>query len=197
MIKTYSSYDLLGKEMGYKNRTTKTIWERLEDWFSSSSKTVSLRIQIPTTIYIRTKLLCEFIENEVESSFRIQDFLLVLYENFIEKSIKKYNPLFVYQEINKIYSQDHVLTIKHNETMIQRKRRESGQTIIYCTMAKKEALKGEMLLAEIDEIYGYHAQLEDMLATLWLNFIEEYKRGDNNKALEAIIKMLKRMQKQD
>lgn len=69
-------------------------------------------------------------------------------------------------------------------------------TEVIITIDKKEALKEEMILAEIDELHGQAISLEKMLSNLWIHFIEEYKRGDNVKAFNnAIVRMLKKQKR--
>lgn len=190
----YSRANLLGKQGIWQHREEKKgFWSVVQDFLSSLSPSVSLTISIPTSIYLRTKLLCEYVSEEVGVDFDISNFLMLLYLDFICSSIKKYEPLKMYRSIHPKYGTDDTLVIKKGSKILaEYKKKNETKTQIWMTMAKKDVLKGEMVLYELDELYGHNLTFEEMMANLWINFIEEYKRGEQAKALNAIIKMLKK-----
>lgn len=193
----YSRVNLLGKQGIWVQNKKRGFWDMVIDFLDSFSSTVSLTITVPTAIYLRTKLLCEYISEEVDVDFDIANFLMLLYLDFINSSIKKYEPLKMYRSINPIYQQNETLKITQGKKVLaEYKRNNESKTSLFITMDKKDAVKGEMILYELDELYGHNLKLEQMMGNLWINFIEEYKRGDNQKALNTIIKMLK-IQKRD
>jgi hypothetical protein len=191
-MRVYSEVDLLGKKGVWIQEKKRGFFEIIENLLLSFSKTVSLRLQVPTNIYLRTELLCEYIEEKVGVDFEINHFLMALYLDFLQKSISKYNPMKIYRKINQSHGYGDVLEIHANDKVYKYKKRKENTTELFITIDKKDALKGEMLLAEIDELYGQAISLETMLSNLWINFIEEYKRGDNVKAFNEIVRMLKK-----
>lgn len=194
-MRAYSDVDLLGKKGIWVQNKKKSFSEIIEHLLLSFSRTVSLRLHVPTNVYLRTELLCEYIEETVDIEFGVNHFLTVLYLDFLQKSISKYNPLKIYQTINQSYGYEDVLEIHDNQKVYKYKKTKAHMTEVIITIDKKEALKGEMILAEIDELYGQAISLEKMLSNLWIHFIEEYKRGDNVKAFNAIVRMLKKQKR--
>lgn len=157
----------------------------------SLANEVSLRLMIPTNIVNRTEMICEYISDEIGMHFRVEDFIMVIYLDFIKNSIKKYDPMRIYHEISESYGyNDKIKIVCGNETY-EYDKLACGRTDIVITMDKKEARKGQLLLKEIGELYGRKISLDLMISTLWINFIERYKRGDTEKSLKSILKILK------
>lgn len=194
----YSRANLLGKQGIWQQNEKTGFWKIVREFVSSFSSTVSLTIAIPTPVYLRTKLLCEYINDEVGVDFDVSNFLMVLYLDFIHASVKRYEPLYMYRSIHLKYPKADTLIISQGSKILaEYKRDKETRTDIWISMDKKDVLKGEMVLYELDELYGHQLTFEEMLANLWINFIEEYKRGNHEKALNAIIKMLKKQKKEE
>lgn len=191
----YSSADLLEKQIYWNSDRRKGIFDYIEKFILDHTKTISFQLELPTNLFIRTKLLCEYIKEQAGFNFGVHDFLMVLYLDFINSSIKKYDPIKIYRLINYSYDYDDTLKIVVGNDIYIHKKRESNISKIIIPIEKSNVLKGEMLLAEIDELYGHNISFEKMLSNLWINFIETYKKGDNDKALNDIIKMLKKNNK--
>jgi hypothetical protein len=186
----YSNVDILGREMGWK-RSKKGAFGFVDNFIKSFTKSVSLEIEIPTNVFIRTNLLCEYIQEQLEVEFHLHNFIMLLYLDFINTSIKKYNPLKTMRELNKTHEYGESIKLVCGNDVYVHHRRESTFTTIYLEMDKNDILKGEMLLYELDEILNCQLTFEKMIGNIWINFIEEYKRGNETEALNAIIKMLK------
>lgn len=194
----YSRVNLLGKVGLWNGKERKGAWEIIYDFFLSFSSSVSLTIAVPTAVYLRTKLLCEYISEEVDIDFELSNFLMVIYLDFISHSTKKYDPLSMYRSIQPVYQKNDLLIIKQGEQVLtERKKHNTTWTEIVITMDKKDVMKGEMILYELDELYGHQITFEQMIGNLWHNFIDGYKRGEHAKALQKIIHMLKKQQKKD
>lgn len=190
-MSVYSSADILGREMGW-NRTKRGVLDFVKSFAASLSKSVSLELTVPTNIFIRTNLLCEYIQEQVGVEFGLHNFLMVLYLDFISSSIKKYDPLKIVREISQTYDYNDTIKIVIGNDVYLHNRREANMTTLHIEMDKKDVLKGEMLLCELDDLLGCQISFEKLLTNLWVNFIEKYKKGDGTEAFNSIVKMLKK-----
>ncbi|WP_456364128.1 hypothetical protein [Priestia aryabhattai] len=191
-MKPYSSANLLAKEF-----QGGSFFQSISDTFSSIfSKTiveVEIPVKIPYHSFLRTKLLCEFIESSYETPVDVSDFVNVLYLDFIHRHMKRYNPKKMYEEITK-YTEP-VENLEINDPMnnkIYLVKKKPYSTLTYAFYSDKDSIRrGEMFLAEIDELTGNYFTVEDLVSRLWFNFMRAYSEGHNEKAVDKIIKMLK------
>ena len=153
------------------------------------SNEVDIEIKISTNIVLRTQLICEYISEEIELEFNTYDFLMLLYTDFIRETTKKYDPLKVYKELNRNYND--TLKICYGNQCYKVERSNEGKKLVIITMDKSIVMKGQLILDELNELYGFQSDINNMIHKIWVNFIEKYKRGDNNAVLKNIIKMLK------
>lgn len=168
-----------------------SVLDIIDSFLSTFSKSISLSIVVPANVFLRTKLLCEYISEKAGIHYGLADFILAIYVDFIESSIEKYNPRSVHEAINRSHGYDETLLIHDRNRVYSYQKREGRDRTITFTMDKKLAEKGQLLLEEMEDLYGDNISLEKMIATLWTNFIEEYKMGNNQKGLQMIIKMLR------
>lgn len=167
------------------------ILNALGTFIQSFSENITMRLVIPTNVFNRTQLICEYIEGEVEINFGIEDFLMVVYMDYIKSSVRKYDPIKIYKELNSCYGYTDKIKISSGSYVQEYDRLNCRKTEITISMTKKDARKGQLLLNEMKELYGLNMSFDKMLIALWINFIEKYKRGDSSKCLKAILKILK------
>jgi hypothetical protein len=191
-MKGYSSVQALEGHTNWGKEERSSFWDMIESFLSSFSKTEMLEIIVPTNVYLRTKLLCEYISEKVEVYFDVSNFLMTLYLDFLQSAIEKYNPKKIQEQITRSHGYDDILLIHANDKIYEYKKREGKQTTITIGIDKKDGRKGQLLLDEMEELYGQAPSLEKLLSILWINFIEDYKAGNNQKALNDIIRMLKK-----
>lgn len=163
------------------------ITDTVSNFISSYSKMESLELVVPKTIYLRTLLICEHIQDKTEQAFDIITLLTILYQEFIDNYIEEYNPNVIRQEINRSYRHDEKLLIHSNDRIYAYDKSTCRRIVFSFYLDKKSVEKGELLLDELEEIYGEAPTIEKMIATLWINFIEDYKTGENKKPLQKII----------
>ncbi|AJD93364.1 hypothetical protein JMA_40460 (plasmid) [Jeotgalibacillus malaysiensis] len=170
------------------------------DWIDSvieSFRTsITLEVTVPSAVYARTRLLCEYISEKVGVRYTVSEFIMTIYEDFLQECISKYQPKRIYEQITREYGYGQTLTIHMNEEIATVQKRPGTRTILTIEIGKRDAEKGELILEEMDEMFGQVPTLEGLLGKLWTNFIEEYKQGNNQKALNAIIRMLKKEAKE-
>lgn len=161
------------------------------------STTKSFEIKIPSSVLNRTKLMCMYIQDEVDCTFTINDFFMLLYSDFVKYAVKNYNPKRVLREtMRKDNNEDNnSLTIVIDDKKYIVKKENISYSTIIITMSKREIKKGEIILDELYDLYKYKIPFELLLANLWINFIEDYQNGVNKRAYTSIVKILKELYK--
>lgn len=146
---------------------------------------------VPSDIFYRTELMCSCISEELELDFRVEHFIMAIYLNFIEDAITKYNPKKVLKMFsNRKTDNDTIDIVINGETEVfQRKDRHN--ITITVEMRKEDIKKGELIMLELRELYGFNTSFSRLLSAIWVDFIEEYKKGNNKRAYTAILNLLK------
>lgn len=168
-----------------KNIFTDTI----SSLFTSYSKMESLEIVVPKNIYLRTQLICAYIQDFTGQTFDENMFLTLLYDDFLRNSIERYNPNTIRHEIDR-YRHDEKLLIHSNDRIYAYGKSKGKHIVFTIAFYKSQIEKGELLLDELEEIYGESPTLEQMIATIWVNFIEDYKTTGSKVALQRIEALL-------
>lgn len=169
-----------------------SLWKYAKYFFQSCSTTIDVEIRLPRNIFLRTKTICNYIESQLDETFGVEDFIFTLYEDFINRSVRQYNPKKLYDLVTQSYDNHDTITLIFGDETYEYPRTNIQYTEIVFSMGKEEVNNGTLLLSEIYDLYGVSVNFDKMMTNIWVNFIEEYKRGDCNKALRQIIKMLKK-----
>lgn len=186
----------LTKQIPWYRNFIRILVDVIYSFIDCLSKEMVITLVVPTNIVKRTQLICNYISEELHSEFDIYDLLMLLYENFIRNSIKKYEPMKIFRELNRTYSYDDVIKISYSDKEVYSFNRvECDKKQVVITMSKEVASKGQLLLDELYDLYGHNLNVDKMIYRIWINFIEDYKRGEENQVLRDIIKMLKNVQK--
>lgn len=189
-MKSYSKADLLGREVQLSNIKSSLIhW--FESWIDRQSTEVELAVTIPHTLYLRTRLICDYIHTVYETPMDTSQFLNILYVDFIQRYMKKHSIKKMYEELTQYDLEADAIEINNpgaNEVQIFKKKYQSNITINY-TISKRNVKRGEMFLLELDELTGKHFTVEMLLSTLWINYIQGFSDGNNERAVDKIIKM--------
>lgn len=189
--------DSLGSQNTCKKNEKRSLLDIIDSFLSSFSQSAPLEITVPTNVYIRTQLLCEYIEEQVDVQFGMDNFLMTLYFDFLKTCIQQYNPKKIYHEMNRSHGYEDSLIIYANDKVYEYRKKTGKNSILSITIGKRDAEKGQLLLDEMEDLYGQAPPLEKMIAILWVNFIEDYKMGNNQKALNQIIRLLKKQKKEE
>lgn len=194
-MKPYSAANLLAKE--YTNySTSETFLERLIEfkniWIDSRTTEIEITVTIPHSIYLRTRLICDYIESVYSIQMPIENFLSILYEDFIHRSMKKHNPMKILEELTKHSHKTSTLVI--NDPMQNKihtlKRQNATEIIFGFNISKKQVKRGEIILAELDEVLtNAYFTVEQLISRLWLNYISDFSEGNNEKAVDKLIKL--------
>jgi len=152
----------------------------------------SFTLQIPKNILLRTELLCKYISEDKGYSFNLENFLMLLYLDFIKTTIKEYNPEKVFKMLSKSYYDNSVIKLSNGIDSCLIDRTDINICNITITMDEDDLKKGQLVLEEIFELYKHRYSFSRLMEALWLNFIDGYKRGENKKAYQSIVKLLEK-----
>lgn len=178
----------------------KTTWLNIVNYSS-----VFLELNIPRSTYFRMKVLCEDI-NELSGQYFDQKKMLdILWRDFINqvKKVPDFKTVYdllmdretkmtvVTREV--IQERKNTFTFFENEEVVPTKKyisKNDNVTFRYL-MNRKQALRGEVMLADIAEIHpNHHFTLERVLEIIYCDFIEKYKQGESEKVVEQIVETM-------
>lgn len=148
-------------------------------------------LNIPTNIIHRTELICEYIKTEKGYDFEMEEFLMLLYIDFIKNCVKNYNPQRVFKDLSKDYYDDHYITAIEDGIAYNIPMKKYSKAKLVISMAEEDTKKGQLILDELYDLYGYRISFSKLLENLWIGFIEDYKTGENKRAYHSIVKLLK------
>lgn len=196
-MKKYSQANLLSEELVNSYQGAGFIDKVLYRLVKQSSAVVYLTI--PRPIYFRAEIFCEDVQEMSEMVFTHNDLLDLLYHDFLVYIKKNPDPQALYNLLIQI--NHNPAAVKHyvevgetNEylpSLTKNTVRENNIQTLVIKMKRKQALRGEVLLADLAEVYpDHHFTLEMVLEMLYIDFVEKLKRGENPQALNNIVKML-------
>lgn len=167
------------------------LYKIFQNYLESKSSNIIVTIHLPQNIVYRTELICHYISEEEKCDFDLNTFLLLLYYDFVKECIETYNPKKILQKLTHKYFNDKSLIISNGYENYQL----SGMTKSLCTITinfdKQESSKGELILKELEELFHTKILFSTLLEQIWMNFIENYKTGDNKKAFNYLRTILK------
>lgn len=175
-------------------RYRKSLFCKLIDAFNNFEE---FEISIPKDVLARTELMCLYIEEEVNESFGLDEFVALLYNDFVKYAVKNPTPKRILREASSKKnkkSTDSVIKLVFNGVEYIEKSQNSSSLPykrVSIKMSKREAQKGKVILDEIRSSEGIYISMEELLSNLWSNFIEDYRTGTNKRAYTSIVKILK------
>lgn len=188
----YSQANLINEELSLIG-STNFIGKMLHKMNKSSM--ILLSIEVPLNSYLRAEVFCEDIQDLSEMPFDQKDLLTLLYEDFLYEA--KIKP-----DLNKIFK---VLTSLEHESgkaavlerktdsifkLIHKEQNEELQNL-HVRMRRKYALRGEIILADLEEEHPNHGYtIERVIELLNMDFIDKLREGDNTEAINIIFRIL-------
>ena len=164
----------------------------LLDMLVSKENIKTFTISIPSDVLYRSKLICEYIQEEIDDNFNLDNLLMLLYINFIKECVKNYNPKSVYILLNKVFYDTKNIIISDGKDNISIDRTPVKLSDLKISISTKDFKKGQLILDEIYELYESRYSFSRLLECLWMDFIYSYKTGQNKRAYSSIVNMLKR-----
>ncbi|MEK4132031.1 hypothetical protein NYE67_20665 [Solibacillus sp. FSL W8-0474] len=189
----YSQMDVMGIERylinkrnekrGFFKRNTNSIVTQRNPYYT-------FKFYVPKDIFIRAVSFCDRVSDQIEEEFGPEDLARVLYDDFLEFLDREYDYRMIYRQLegrylspaaNYHYTDDEV----RNGVYFSEIR---GFELIKTTLQHKTALRGELLLEDMNEEYPDHTfTLEGILEMVFCDFIEKCKHSLIDRPIDKII----------
>jgi hypothetical protein len=141
---------------------------------------VLLTFQVPMNLFLRAEILCEDIEELAEMHFSQNILMNLLYNDFLLYAKKNPNPQAYFNLLcslerssgkeKQIHQEKNVFTFVHKEVPQENK-------TMQIKMKRKVALRGEVLLADMEEVQSDHGYtLERIFELLYIDFIDTFRK---------------------
>lgn len=163
------------------------IISTLKNCFRKSEDSI-YTLTIPVYIFYRTQLICKYITHDKGYLFEIENFLMLIYEDFISNCIKKFSSIEIIKNISK-YDNDSIII--SNGTFKESILRGHKTCCIQISIEDSLTETGKIICAELYESNGFKIDFQTLFERIWINYISDYLNGDNEKAYTNILKMLK------
>jgi len=186
MPRTYSRLDLIQEELA--KLENKTFLEKAFHMLLST-KHVYLTIKIPSHFIVRANVLCEDITviGELEKKFHFSDLVCTLFEDFLTAVRKEENFDSLYKRL--LVRNQNKVEIQHKEGIYI----EEGEGLVdvKVRLERRDALRGEVVLSDLTNLYPTHTfQLESLLELILVDFLIEYQRGTTKNVVKNILDKL-------
>ena len=206
-----NKYKLIQEELETLNKKGWSILDRFV-WGITKRETIEYEISLPASTFLRLRVFCEDIEELSEMRYTIEDLINALYNDFLffaQKTAdidKIYTQLSLHLDImNKYLSppnddidtndddikQYERLIYKDHEVVSKKKKMHLSFISIKIGIQRAKALRGEVVLADMEEKYPDHPFTISNVLTIFIqDFINEVKSGNAKTLLERILKSL-------
>lgn len=188
----YSRADLLKEELTLIGSS-----DFLGRFLQKVNKTSSVlfTIEIPLNLFLRAEVFCEDIQDLAEMPFVQNDLINLLYNDFLTYAKKNPDPHALFRLLTSLDQQagkdarlekqgGSVFKLIHKDVHQEMK-------ILQLRMRRKFALRGEVLLADMEEFQpGHGYTLERVFELLYIDFIDKFRKGDNSAAIKNILALL-------
>lgn len=188
----YSRANLLNEELsliGHTDFIGKMLYKM------NKSSTVLLTIKVPKNLYLRAEVFCEDIQDLSEMTFIQNDLMNLLYDEFLTYAKNNPDPRALFNLIVSLDQQSgkEASMEKQNEFVFKLVHKEVHQEMIPLNLRlrRKYALRGEVLLADMDEVQPQHGYtLERVFELIYIDFIDKFRKGNNNDSIKNILALL-------
>lgn len=147
-------------------------------------------VMLPKNILHRTQLLCEYVSSEKGYDFSLENFLMLLYYDFMRESISQSSPEKIYKYIKRNTFEQEFITIAYGDYRETFLRNDIDSVSITIEMGDDDMKKGELILTELNDVFGCNISIGELISSIWINFIEDYRNGTTKKAYKTIVKIL-------
>lgn len=171
-----------------------SLLDKIVSVFSKEVEDTSIKtfdVTLPTNVLTRTELICKYISSEKGYDFEIENFLMLLYLDFIKTSVKSYNPKKIYEQLTTKYYEKRTMLLNIGDESFEVETTNVTLTTLEISISREDYEKGQLILDELYDLYKIRISFNRLLESLWIGFIESYKRGENKRAYSSIVKILK------
>lgn len=143
-------------------------------------KKYTFSFYVPENFYIRAVSFCEAVDYEIRRKFTVSDLAHALYIDFLEFYQKNFNlhdihNLLKTRDTRPVMIRPYSTNVGEPGVILEE---EQGFEIITTKIEHKLALRGELLLQDMSEIYKDHVYtLEHILEIVFCNFVDSYRKG--------------------
>ncbi|MFJ7941118.1 hypothetical protein ACIQYG_21885 [Peribacillus sp. NPDC096622] len=161
----------------------------------NKTSVILLSIQVPLNSYLRAEIFCEDIQDLSEMPFSQNDLMKLLYEDFLYFAKINPDPKKMFKLLSTLERESGKDAILEKQTdsifkLIHKDQHQELETL-ELRMRRKYALRGEVLLADLEEHHPNHGYtIERVIELLYMDFIDTFRKGDNTEAVQKIIKLL-------
>lgn len=161
----------------------------------NKSSIILLSIKVPLNLYLRAEVFCEDIQDLSEMDFIQNDLMKLLYNDFLHFAKKNPDPRAIFKLLTSLERQagkDSSLEKKTDSVfkLVQKEIHQEMQPL-HLRMRRKAALRGEILLADMEEVQQHHGYtLERVFELLYIDFIDKFRKGNNVEAMNTILRIL-------
>ena len=188
----YSQANLIDEELSLI-RSNNFIGKMLHKMNKSS--VILLSIHVPLNSYLRAEIFCEDIQDLSEMPFSQNDLMKLLYEDFLYFAKKNPDPKKMFKMLTTLEGESGKDAILEKQTdsifkLIHKDQHQELETLDI-RMRRKYALRGEVLLADLEEDHPNHGfTIERVIELLYMDFIDKLRKGDNTEAMNTILRIL-------
>ncbi|WP_019156853.1 hypothetical protein [Robertmurraya massiliosenegalensis] len=196
-MRSFSRHNLIQSELQSLSLKNPNNWFERLFYKLYKNTDVDYILSVPTSTYLRAEAFCEDVRELSEIYFDQSDLLSLLYDGFLhdvrqmDDVQKTYSFLMMTYDM---YSQKVPVKILANSDerfhsyFMAAEENNLASVQLEVSFTRKKALRGEILLADMDESFPEHPfTLEKILEMLLYDFIEEYKKGNHKMAMRKII----------
>jgi len=189
----YSQIDLLAEELsliGEKDLLSKIIYKM------TKTSSVILTIEVPLSFYLRAEVFCEDITELSKIKFNQKDLMNLLFNDFMLFAKKKPEPLTIFRLLTSLERESEGISNLEkqqggNVFKLIHQQREQKMQLLQLRFRRKAALRGEILLADMEEVQPEHGYtLEKVLTLLYCDFVDKLRKGNISAAIDSIISSL-------
>jgi hypothetical protein len=189
-MKQYSSANLLKEELDIV--TDNDFFSKFLSKLTKTS-TIHLKIEVPVNLYLRGEIICEDVSELSEMDFDQEDLMYLLFNDFLLFAKKNPDPVTIYQLLTSLEREagkEAVLEKQSQGNIFNLTYKSSGNKMktIQIRFRRKLALRGEVLLADLEEAQPEHGYtLEALLSLLYCDFVDKLRKGNNPEVINTIV----------
>ncbi|MDW7617556.1 hypothetical protein SC499_23465 [Peribacillus simplex] len=161
----------------------------------NKSSTVLLSIDVPLNLFLRAEIFCEDIQDLSDMHFKQNDLMNLLYNDFLLFAKKNPDSKALFRLITSLdhYAGKNSRLEKSGESAFKLIHIDKNQEMktLNLRMRRKFALRGEVLLADMEEVQpGHGYTLERVFELLYIDFIDKFRKGNHEGVVENILRLL-------
>ena len=191
-MKRYSSANLLSEELSFikDNDFLSKILYKI-----TKTSTITLTIEVPVNLYLRTEVFCDDVMELSEMIFDQGDLIYLLFNDFMLFAKKNPNPIAIFKLLTSLEREsgkDAILEQQEgNLFKLTHQQKQQQMKILEFKFRRKHVLRGEILLADLEEVQPKHGfTLEKVLSLLYCDFVDKFRKGNNSEVINTIVSSL-------